>query len=85
MAIGDALDDQLGRADAMIAGGSEAPSRGSASPGSTRCGPLPAERRPIARLDRSTRNAAGLDGEAAGAIVLEELERAKGRGAKTPS
>ena len=85
MAIGDALDAiRLGRADAMIAGGSEAPV--------TRVGVagFDAMRALSRRNDDPTRASrpfdAGRDGlvmgEAAGAIVLEELERAKARGAK---
>jgi 3-oxoacyl-[acyl-carrier-protein] synthase II len=85
MAIGDALDEiRLGRADAMIAGGSEAPV--------TRVGVagFDAMRALSRRNDAPTkasrpfeRNRDGLVmGEAAGAIVLEELERAKARGAK---
>jgi 3-oxoacyl-[acyl-carrier-protein] synthase II len=85
MAIGDALDEiRLGRADAMIAGGSEAPV--------TRVGVagFDAMRALSRRNDAPTKASrpfdAGRDGlvmgEAAGAIVLEELERAKARGAK---
>ena len=85
MAIGDALDAiRLGRADAMIAGGSEAPI--------TRVGVagFDAMRALSRRNDDPPRASrpfdAGRDGlvmgEAAGAIVLEELERAKARGAK---
>ena len=79
MAIGDALDEiRLGRADAMIAGGSEAPV--------TRVGVagFDAMRALSRRNDAPTkasrpfdRNRDGLVmGEAAGALVLEELERA---------
>jgi 3-oxoacyl-[acyl-carrier-protein] synthase II len=85
MAIGDALDAiRLGRADAMVAGGSEAPV--------TRVGVagFDAMRALSRRNDAPTRASrpfdAGRDGlvmgEAAGAIVLEELERAKARGAR---
>jgi 3-oxoacyl-[acyl-carrier-protein] synthase II len=85
MAIGDALDEiRLGRADAMVAGGSEAPV--------TRVGVagFDAMRALSRRNDAPTRASRPFDkgrdglvmGEAAGAIVLEELERAKGRGAK---
>jgi 3-oxoacyl-[acyl-carrier-protein] synthase II len=85
MAIGDALDEiRLGRADAMIAGGSEAPV--------TRVGVagFDAMRALSRRNDAPTRASRPFDaerdglvmGEAAGAIVLEELERAKARGAK---
>jgi 3-oxoacyl-[acyl-carrier-protein] synthase II len=85
MAIGDALDAiRLGRADAMIAGGSEAPV--------TRVGVagFDAMRALSRRNDAPTRASrpfdAGRDGlvmgEAAGAIVLEELERARARGVR---
>jgi 3-oxoacyl-[acyl-carrier-protein] synthase II len=85
MAIGDALDEiRLGRADAMIAGGSEAPV--------TRVGVAGFDAmRALSRRNDDPKAAsrpfdAGRDGlvmgEAAGAIVLEELERAKVRGAK---
>jgi 3-oxoacyl-[acyl-carrier-protein] synthase II len=85
MAIGDALDEiRLGRADAMIAGGSEAPV--------TRVGVagFDAMRALSRRNDAPTKASRPFDanrdglvmGEAAGAIVLEELERAKARGAK---
>jgi 3-oxoacyl-[acyl-carrier-protein] synthase II len=85
MAIGDALDViRLGRADAMVAGGSEAPI--------TRVGVagFDAMRALSRRNDDPTAASrpfdAGRDGlvmgEAAGVIVLEELERAKARGAK---
>jgi 3-oxoacyl-[acyl-carrier-protein] synthase II len=85
MAIGDALDEiRLGRADAMIAGGSEAPV--------TRVGVagFDAMRALSRRNDAPTKASRPFDanrdglvmGEAAGALVLEELERAKARGAK---
>jgi 3-oxoacyl-[acyl-carrier-protein] synthase II len=85
MAIGDALDAiRIGRADAMVAGGSEAPI--------TRVGiaGFDAMRALSRRNEDPTRASrpfdAGRDGlvmgEAAGAVVLEELERAKARGAK---
>jgi 3-oxoacyl-[acyl-carrier-protein] synthase II len=85
MAIGDALDEiRLGRVDAMITGGSEAPisrvgvagfdamralSRRNSDPrGASR--PFDAERDGLVM------------GEAAGVLVLEELGRARARGAK---
>ena len=85
MAIGDALDAiRLGRADVMIAGGSEAPI--------TRVGiaGFDAMRALSRRNDDPTRASRPFDGgrdglvmgEAAGVVVLEELERAKARGAK---
>ena len=85
MAIGDALDAiRIGRADAMVAGGSEAPI--------TRVGVagFDAMRALSRRNDDPTRASRPFDadrdglvmGEAAGAVVLEELERAKARGAK---
>ena len=84
MAIGDALDAiRMGRADAMVAGGSEAPI--------TRVGVagFDAMRALSRRNDDPARASRPFDaardglvmGEAAGAIVLEELERAKARGA----
>jgi 3-oxoacyl-[acyl-carrier-protein] synthase II len=85
MAIGDALDEiRLGRADAMIAGGTEAPI--------TRVGIAGFDAmRALSRRNGDPKGASrpfdgerdGLVmGEAAGALVLEELERAKARGAK---
>jgi 3-oxoacyl-[acyl-carrier-protein] synthase II len=85
MAIGDALDEiRLGRVDAMIAGGSEAPI--------TRVGVagFDAMRALSRRNDDPLRASRPFDaerdglvmGEAAGIVVLEELERAKARGAK---
>jgi 3-oxoacyl-[acyl-carrier-protein] synthase II len=85
MAIGDALDEiRLGRVDAMIAGGSEAPV--------TRVGVagFDAMRALSRRNDDPLRASRPFDGErdglvmgeAAGIIVLEEFERAKARGAK---
>ncbi len=85
MAIGDAVDEiRLGRVDAMIAGGSEAPI--------TRVGVAGFDA--MRALSRRNDNPLGASrpfdgerdglvmGEAAGIIVLEELERAKARGAK---
>jgi 3-oxoacyl-[acyl-carrier-protein] synthase II len=85
MAIGDALDAiRLGRADVMIAGGSESPI--------TRVGIAGFDAmRALSRRNDNPRGASrpfdaerdGLVmGEAAGAVVLEELGRAQARGAK---
>ncbi len=85
MAIGDALDAiRLGRVDVMLAGGSEAPV--------TRVGiaGFDAMRALSRRNDDPKRASRPFDGErdglvmgeAAGIVVLEELERAKARGAK---
>jgi 3-oxoacyl-[acyl-carrier-protein] synthase II len=84
MAIGGAVDEiRLGRADVMIAGGSEAPI--------TRVGiaGFDAMRALSRRNDDPPRASRPFDaardglvmGEAAGAVVLEELERAQARGA----
>jgi 3-oxoacyl-[acyl-carrier-protein] synthase II len=85
MAIGDAMDEiRMGRVDAMIAGGSEAPI--------TRVGVAGFDAmRALSRRNDDPRRASrpfdkdrdGLVmGEASGVVVLEELERAKARGAK---
>ena len=85
MAIGDALDAiRLGRVDVMLAGGSEAPI--------TRVGVagFDAMRALSRRNDDPKRASRPFDGErdglvmgeAAGVVVLEELERANARGAK---
>jgi 3-oxoacyl-[acyl-carrier-protein] synthase II len=85
MAIGDAVDEiRMGRADAMIAGGTEAPI--------TRVGiaGFDAMRALSRRHDDPERASRPFDkgrdglvmGEAAGALVLEELSRAQVRGAK---
>ena len=86
MAIGDGLDAiRLGRADVMICGGTEAPVTtgrhrrlrrdARASRAATTI--------PQAPRARSTRERDGfVMGEAAGMVVLEELEHAKARGAK---
>jgi 3-oxoacyl-[acyl-carrier-protein] synthase II len=85
MAIGDALDEiRSGRVDAMIAGGSEAPITGVGVAG------FDAMRALSRRNDDPKRASRPFDadrdglvmGEAAGAIVLEELGRAQARGAK---
>jgi 3-oxoacyl-[acyl-carrier-protein] synthase II len=84
MAIGDAVDEiRLGRVDAMIAGGTEAPITQVGIAG------FDAMRALSRRNDDPVRASRPFDkerdglvmGEAAGAIVLEELERAKARGA----
>jgi 3-oxoacyl-[acyl-carrier-protein] synthase II len=85
MAIGDALDEiRLGRADAMIAGGSEAPITRVGVAGFDAMRAL--SRRNDDPVGASRPFDAGRDGlvmgEAAGAVVLEELERARARGAK---
>ena len=85
MAIGGALDEiRLGRADVMVAGGSEAPI--------TRVGiaGFDAMRALSRRNDEPQRASRPFDlgrdglvmGEAAGALVLEDYEHAKARGAK---
>src|SRR5215207_7959729 len=85
MAIGEAADAiRLGRADAMLAGGTEA--------GITRVGIAGfSAMRALSRRNEAPEEAsrpfdAARDGfvmgEAAGVVVLEELEHAKGRGAK---
>jgi 3-oxoacyl-[acyl-carrier-protein] synthase II len=84
MAIGDALDEiRSGRVDAMIAGGSEAPITGVGVAG------FDAMRALSRRNDDPKRASRPFDaerdglvmGEAAGAMVLEELGRAQARGA----
>jgi 3-oxoacyl-[acyl-carrier-protein] synthase II len=85
MAIGDALDEiRLGRADAMVAGGSEAPVTRVGVAGFDAMRALSRRNEAPARASRPfDKGRDGLVmGEAAGAIVLEELERAKARGAK---
>ena len=85
MAIGDALDEiRMGRVDAMIAGGGEAPI--------TKVGIAGFDAmRALSRRNDDPKGASrpfdnGRDGlvmgEAAGVLVLEELEYAKARGAK---
>src|SRR6266699_1862541 len=85
MAIGDALDEiRLGRVDAMIAGGTEAPITKVGIAGFDAMRALSRRNDDPQRASRPFDN--GRDGlvmgEAAGALVLEELERAKARGAK---
>jgi 3-oxoacyl-[acyl-carrier-protein] synthase II len=85
MAIGDALDEiRMGRVDAMIAGGTEAPI--------TKVGIAGFDAmRALSRRNDDPKSASrpfdnGRDGlvmgEAAGVLVLEELEYAKARGAR---
>ncbi len=85
MAIGDAADAiRMGRADVMIAGGTEAPITQVGIAG------FDAMRALSRRNDDPTRASRPFDaerdglvmGEAAGALVLEELSRAEARGAK---
>jgi 3-oxoacyl-[acyl-carrier-protein] synthase II len=85
MAIGGALDEiRLGRADVMLAGGTEAPITEVGIAG------FDAMRALSRRNDDPTRASRPFDrdrdglvmGEAAAVLVLEELERAQARGAK---
>jgi 3-oxoacyl-[acyl-carrier-protein] synthase II len=85
MAIGDARDEiRLGRADVMLAGGTEAPITEVGIAG------FDAMRALSRRNDDPARASRPFDGErdglvmgeAAAVLVLEELERAKARGAK---
>jgi 3-oxoacyl-[acyl-carrier-protein] synthase II len=85
MAIGDAMDEiRIGRADVMFAGGTEAPITQVGIAG------FDAMRALSRRNDDPKRASRPFDkgrdglvmGEAAGVLVLEELERAKARGAK---
>jgi 3-oxoacyl-[acyl-carrier-protein] synthase II len=85
MAIGDAVDAiRMGRADAMVAGGSEAPITRVGIAGFDAMRALSRRNDDPARASRPFD--AGRDGlvmgEAAGALVLEELGRAEARGAK---
>ncbi|HEY7536851.1 MAG TPA: beta-ketoacyl-ACP synthase II [Gaiellaceae bacterium] len=85
MAIGDALDQiRLGRADAMFAGGTEAPIAAVGIAGFDSMRALSRRNDDPARASRPfDRNRDGLVmGEAAGVIVLEELEHATARGAR---
>ena len=85
MAIGDAMDEiRIGRADVMFAGGTEAPITEVGIAGFDAM-------RALSRRNDDPKGASrpfdnGRDGlvmgEAAGVLVLEELERAKARGAK---
>jgi 3-oxoacyl-[acyl-carrier-protein] synthase II len=85
MAIGDAMDEiRIGRADVMFAGGTEAPITQVGIAGFDAMRALSRRNDDPKRASRPFDN--GRDGlvmgEAAGVLVLEELERAKARGAK---
>ena len=85
MAIGDALDQiRLGRVDAMIAGGGEAAITGVGIAGFDAMRALSRRNNEPSRASRPFDN--GRDGivlgEGAGILVLEELERARRRGAR---
>jgi 3-oxoacyl-[acyl-carrier-protein] synthase II len=85
MAIGDAMDEiRLGRADVMFAGGSEAPITEVGIAGFDAMRALSRRNEEPARASRPfDRDRDGLVmGEAAAVLVLEELERAKARGAR---
>jgi 3-oxoacyl-[acyl-carrier-protein] synthase II len=85
MAIGDALDEiRNGRADVMFAGGTEAPITRVGVAGFDAMRALSRRNDDPARASRPfERDRDGLVmGEAAAVLVLEELERAKARGAK---
>jgi 3-oxoacyl-[acyl-carrier-protein] synthase II len=85
MAIGDALDEiRMGRADAMFAGGTEAPITKVGIAGFDAMRALSRRNDDPAGASRPfDRSRDGLVmGEAAGVLVLEELEHAKRRGAK---
>jgi 3-oxoacyl-[acyl-carrier-protein] synthase II len=85
MAIGDAMDEiRLGRVDAMIAGGTEAPITQVGIAGFDAMRALSRRNDDPERASRPfDRDRDGLVmGEAAGVLVLEELTRAETRGAK---
>src|SRR5689334_5831041 len=85
MAIGDALDMiRAGRADVMFAGGTEAPITRVGIAGFDAMRALSRRNDDPARASRPFDNARDglVMGEAAGVLVLEELEFAKRRGAK---
>ena len=85
MAIGDALDQiRLGRVDAMFAGGTEAPIAAVGIAGFDSMRALSRRNDDPARASRPfDKHRDGLVmGEAAGVIVLEELESATARGAR---
>src|SRR5262249_23302176 len=85
MAIGDALDEiRMGRADAMFAGGTEAPITKVGIAGFDAMRALSRRNDDPAGASRPfDRSRDGLVmGEAAGVLLLEELEHAKRRGAK---
>src|SRR6476661_7255667 len=85
MAIGDALDEiRMGRADAMLAGGTEAPITKVGIAGFDAMRALSRRNDDPEGASRPFDNARDglVMGEAAGVLVLEELEYAKRRGAK---
>jgi 3-oxoacyl-[acyl-carrier-protein] synthase II len=85
MAIGDALDEiRMGRVDAMFAGGGEAPITKVGIAGFDAMRALSRRNEDPKRASRPFDNARDglVMGEAAGVLVLEELEYAKARGAK---
>jgi 3-oxoacyl-[acyl-carrier-protein] synthase II len=85
MAIGDALDEiRMGRVDAMFAGGTEAPITRVGIAGFDAMRALSRRNNDPARASRPFDNARDglVMGEAAGVLVLEELEFAKRRGAR---
>jgi 3-oxoacyl-(acyl-carrier-protein) synthase len=85
MAIGDALDEiRMGRADAMFAGGTEAPITKVGIAGFDAMRALSRRNDDPAAASRPFDNARDglVMGEAAGVLVLEELEYATRRGAK---
>jgi 3-oxoacyl-[acyl-carrier-protein] synthase II len=85
MAIGDALDAiRMGRADVMFAGGTEAPVTEVGIAGFDAMRALSRRNDDPARASRpfDAERDGLVMGEAAGVVVLEELEHAKGRGAK---
>jgi len=85
MALGDALDEiRMGRVDAMFAGGTEAPITKVGIAGFDAMRALSRRNDDPVRASRPFDNARDglVMGEAAGVLVLEELEFAKRRGAK---
>jgi 3-oxoacyl-[acyl-carrier-protein] synthase II len=85
MALGDALDEiRMGRVDAMFAGGTEAPITKVGIAGFDAMRALSRRNDDPLRASRPFDNARDglVMGEAAGVLVLEELEFAKRRGAK---
>jgi 3-oxoacyl-[acyl-carrier-protein] synthase II len=85
MAIGDALDEiRAGRADVMFAGGTEAPITPVGIAGFDSMRALSRRNDEPQRASRpfDSRRDGLVMGEAAGVVVLEELERARARGAK---